>query len=78
MIKICNKCLDGPCCLQKNKPVLHGISALPYLKKSKSSVCCVRQSRVPVEAALGQLAGRSFIFLELLLLQQCLKELVVF
>lgn len=69
--------MDFAAC-RRTSPVLHGITALPDLKKLKSSVCCVRQSRVPVEAALGQLTGRSFIFLELLQLQQCLKELVVF
>lgn len=61
MIKMYNKCLDGLCCLQKDKPVLHGISALPYLKNQRA-LCAVRQSRVPVEAALGHLTGRSFIF----------------
>lgn len=40
MIKICNKCLDELCCLQEDKPVLHGISALPYLKIKELCVLC--------------------------------------
>lgn len=40
MIKICNKCLDELCCLQEDKPVLHGISALTILKNQRA-LCAV-------------------------------------
>lgn len=40
MIKIGNKWLDGLCCLQKSKPVLHSISALPTFKIKELCVLC--------------------------------------
>lgn len=40
MVKVGNKWQDGFCCLQKDKPVLHGISALPYLE-SERALCAV-------------------------------------
>lgn len=39
MIMIHNKWLDGPCCLQ-DQPVLHNISALPYLGNQRA-LCAV-------------------------------------
>lgn len=63
MIKICNKWLDGPCCLQKDKPVLHGISASPYVKNQRA-LCAVSDNP---ECQLKQLLDSPF-FLGLLLL----------
>lgn len=67
MIKIHDKWLDGPCCLQ-DKPVLHGISALFM---SDNPECQLKQ------LLYNGLADPIFP-LGLLLLQQCLEELVVF
>lgn len=40
VIKMGSKWLDGLHCLQKDKPVLHGISALPYFQNQRA-LCAV-------------------------------------
>lgn len=64
MIKIHNKWLDASSCFAACRRLsLCWYKCFTKLIKSKSSVCCVRQFRVPTGATLGQLTGRAFIFL---------------